>query len=411
MVKVELKKLRPNPLRDFKIDPLEDDDLRKLKDSISEHGFWGGVVLRKGKNGEHEIMAGHRRIAAGIEAGIESADLHVGKYDDKTAIRIYVTENVTQRGTTAGLAMAGAVASSIRYIAKALLKDDSKALGGIQPSEFARGKALSALESENQGIGWSSILNFYKGIDGINKNLVKEHLANLKASGDYARIIGEVTAEVEEEHAAELAELAAKKKEAEEKAEADRAAKLEKEKAKAQAKASRAKEVGKKASAAAAAKPATFDLAGVGKYLTTQHQLKTFRKIVERDSIKEHLPVGKQAELAQALVKHAEENNLEVTGAFIEQYVGELIYGVVSEETKTNKEAMREMERVDLGLKWDKLAHHFCLNVGGIAADARRMIKMKDQNPDLKFSITQELRKAVTYAQPAVNELAAKLNI
>jgi len=31
-------------------------------------------------------------------------------------------------------------------------------------------------------------LRFFKGISAINDTLVKEHLAQLKASGDYARI-------------------------------------------------------------------------------------------------------------------------------------------------------------------------------------------------------------------------------
>jgi hypothetical protein len=47
-------------------------------------------------------------------------------------------------------------------------------------------------QSLSRNIGWRPILEFLSGISGINENTVREDLANLKASGDYARIIQEV---------------------------------------------------------------------------------------------------------------------------------------------------------------------------------------------------------------------------
>lgn len=59
------------------------------------------------------------------------------------------------------------------------------------------------------GIGWATILKLLPGIPGITANVVQHQLANLHASGDYARILSAVQAEIEQEHAAQLAALAA----------------------------------------------------------------------------------------------------------------------------------------------------------------------------------------------------------
>src|SRR5206468_7218855 len=97
---VELEKLRPNPRRDFKIDPIDESEIKILAESIGSHGFWGGTVCRQLDDGTIEIIAGHRRVAAAIQAGEKEARLFVGHFDDGEIIRIYATENASQRGNT-----------------------------------------------------------------------------------------------------------------------------------------------------------------------------------------------------------------------------------------------------------------------------------------------------------------------
>src|SRR5262249_35837163 len=159
------------------------------------------------------------------------------------------------------------------------------------------------------------------------------------------------------EHEAELAELERQKKEAEEKAEAEKAAKLAEKQEKAQAKAAKSKATGTKAKTAAAKKPRTFDLTGVGKYMTNDFQLETFRKIVERESVRKYLPIDRQAELAKAIVDRAAELKTEVSAYFIEDVVAEMLAKVMGEADKAHKEAVEEMSREDVGLKWMKTSH------------------------------------------------------
>src|SRR5262249_12003933 len=122
LMKVELKQLKDNPKRDFIVDPIDQDMVKRLTESIKEDGFWGGVVCRK-YNGHIEIAAGHHRIRAAIKSGIEFADLFVSKdIDDAAMIRIYARENATQR-SAAGTSLAGSVAAAFREVLKQVALD------------------------------------------------------------------------------------------------------------------------------------------------------------------------------------------------------------------------------------------------------------------------------------------------
>jgi hypothetical protein len=149
---VQLKDLRPNPLRDFSVDPIQGSAIEELVKSIKEEGFWGGVTLRRNKNGQLEIAAGITRIQAAIEAGETEALLHVRDAEDLTdekMILTYARENALQRGNT-GPATAGVIASTIRFLAKEILLG-GKVAGEIA-SNFDLEKIRRNLGNEN-GIG------------------------------------------------------------------------------------------------------------------------------------------------------------------------------------------------------------------------------------------------------------------
>jgi hypothetical protein len=56
-----------------------------------------------------------------MEAGIKSAEVFVHcDLDDAGMVRVYATENATQRGNTSN-AVAGTVAAAVRFVAKLLL--------------------------------------------------------------------------------------------------------------------------------------------------------------------------------------------------------------------------------------------------------------------------------------------------
>jgi hypothetical protein len=207
---VELETLKDNPMRDFIIDPMDSTLVETLKHSIEEHGFWGGVVCRQVEDGTIEIAAGHHRIAAAMQAGITQADLFVrtDPVDNGEMVLLYATENSTQRGNTS-TALAGTVASAVSYLTKGIITGTvatEKFFSCFDPEQTRR-----QLEAD-RGIGREVIVEFLKKVPGINNGTVQQQLANLKASGDYARLI----AAVEDEIAAEEAEALAQARAAEE---------------------------------------------------------------------------------------------------------------------------------------------------------------------------------------------------
>ena len=115
---IQLSKTKHNPYRVMAVDPIDDAAVDALVESIKEDGFWGGVVGRINDANEVEIAAGHHRIEAAKKAGIKSAEIYIGEFDDAAMVRIYGRENATQRGNHS-TAVAGTVASAIRFLAKA----------------------------------------------------------------------------------------------------------------------------------------------------------------------------------------------------------------------------------------------------------------------------------------------------
>jgi hypothetical protein len=93
-------------------------------------------------------------------------------------------ENALQRGNT-GTALAGSVAAAIRFTAKAVLT-------GVGSEQLFRSSDLPELRgnlTSDRGLGRDIIVRFLKKVPGVTDRTVQEQLANLKASGDYARII------------------------------------------------------------------------------------------------------------------------------------------------------------------------------------------------------------------------------
>jgi ParB/RepB/Spo0J family partition protein len=408
-VDVELARVKPNPLRDREIDPVSEEDLGALLTSIKADGYWSGTVGRKNQDGEIELGAGQRRTIAAMKAGVTRAPIFIGDFDDAAMIRIYCEENFTQRDAEDGVAMAGAVASAVRYLTKALLKDDKAALSQIYDSAHAIEKAREALASEKQGLGASCILKFFKGM-GIKESQVTHHMAGLKSSGNYARILKEVTEEIAQEHALELAELERKQREAEAAKKAEEAARAKAKKEKAEKKQQESAKAGKKATEAASKKKVTFDLTGVSKHIKTQHPLRVFREIVERESYQKFLPLDQQAGLAAKLVQAANSQNKgELTGTFVKDYMTVLMMEAAQEQGRLDAAARKELEERDLHEKWTRVSHEFARNVGQMHRNGHTLLELLEKHRDIKFHINQELRNAVRYAVPTINKLAEKI--
>jgi hypothetical protein len=389
-MQVELKGLLPNRYRDFHVDPIDEDNVAELTKSIEEDGFWGGVTCRRVNGGEYEIAAGHHRVQAAMRAGIGKADLFVGKFDDAQMIRVYARENATQRGNHAG-AVAGSVVAAVRYIAEVLLSGDEKGLSQICDKPLAESQAIGNLTSD-KGIGEPIITRFLNhGNDEklIASSTVKQVLAQLKQSGDYNRIVQEVSGAVEADAQAV--------------AEAQTSTKQQKEEAeKKAARAKKAKDTPKK--------DPTFDLAGVAKYLKNDNQLEVFRKSVMGVGITPYLKVDQQAGLAKALVARAKSGNREMSGAFIKEFIVNELLTVKREQRRLSDEEAKRLWRDNLSLKAKHYQHDFARHCKGMSSVGTKLAELQEDWPkDLPFPITGEFRTALKNVKIVIDKLIRRI--
>lgn len=119
MEKVAVSQLRPNPFRELDDYPIDRDKVDKLKESISETGFWGTIVARK-KGNAFEIAFGHHRQVAlvelqqeGIIGKCEKVDIIVRDLTNEQMIQLMARENLEEWGTNAYIE-AQTVESTIR---------------------------------------------------------------------------------------------------------------------------------------------------------------------------------------------------------------------------------------------------------------------------------------------------------
>jgi hypothetical protein len=441
---ITLKQLKPNPFRDFKVDPVDQHQVKRLVKSINDYGFWGGAVCRHGKNGDIEVVAGWTRVQAGIEAGIKTADLFVGDFDGAATARAYAMENATQRGNTA-TAIAGSVASAITLLARAILLggDHLPGIHGTSPKawETARGHLASG-----RGIGEDLIEKFLEGVPGMTNNAIREQLASLKKSGDYQRIVTEVTNRIQEERAEAVKELERLEKEeakahaeadrrAEELAEARRRAKEAKEKAgrkEAEAAAKRAEADAKladkrraefdeelkkfdalrttrKAAEQVADYEPEFDLAGVSRHLTNANQVRAFRDVAFKKGVKPYLPVSEQARLAAELVKYAKRMKEELTGRFIEMNMMALLSEAKDYERKVSREERKAMEAADIRNKFERLVDDFARGCRTMMSAGGDLTHLMAKHRETTFRISDALVDTINYTRQTLDKLAAGL--
>jgi hypothetical protein len=453
---VELRSLKPNPWRDFVVDPMDDKVVEKLRQSIEQDGFWGGVVCRRTDDGEIEIAAGHHRVKAAIAAGIQSADLYVGNgdIDDAAMVRIYAVENATQRGNS-GTAQAGSVASALKIIAKSFMTGTH--LSGIPERSPKSYEMLRSQLTSAAGIGETVVLEVLRKVPGMDKNMVVQGLANLKSSGHYARIIAEVQEQIERENReaaeayerTEAAKIAAEKA-AQEAREREKAAKAQRKladekadrerarfaEAKAQAEATlmekRRKELeaemakfdsqrptretaaktAAKAVEAASVAPTTFDFAGVSRHLYKASHVDAFREVVTKGLIAKTLPVESQADLAAEIVRMNNESprKRELTATFIHDTAVSLALSANSSAVQLTRQEKEAREREDINLRVANAIREFTNAVSMLEGSGRKLLNLWEKCPkDFKFPVTDQFRRSIKRASEIIGSLDERL--
>jgi len=303
MIKLEM--VEYNPYRDLALDPINKNTVDKMKASITDLGFWGGLAVRK-VGDKYQLAFGHHRLEALLELGWEKADLNVVKYDDDQMVRAMVVENATQRGAEGG-ATIDSVAGIVRRIGYLLLTQSKEELESSKIFEDSRSSAEKArtLFLAGNGVGELVICKYEPS---LSMNSVRQALVVLKESNHLHTLmlaIKDVIA-IEQVQAQEKADEA----------------KTQKAKDAAQVDADKLQESEEKAAEAAeAAVREQHYNPLVESVFNRDSHAKAFRDVVTSDNGKEFIPVDRQLDIAVAIIADAKKEKKSLSAKFIRDKV------------------------------------------------------------------------------------------
>jgi hypothetical protein len=296
---IDIKKIDPNPWRDFSLYPIDDVQVEKLMSSMGgTGGMWNGLPVRKhpDKEDRYQLAMGHHRLEALRRLKAKEVHVEIARRDDDAMLNIMVTENATQQVNNAAAAL-DSVASIVHRLAKLLLAEDEATFGKILPKvDYA---SVKGGFGKGKGVGMATIVA-YAPEGSLEDGDVKTALGILKDSGRYDALVAMAQAEVDR----------------------DNGVKPSKSTALAPARAPRTK---------------IFD-DQVAKVFKNSHQLDTFRKAVTDGVAQRYIPVDKQAVLAASIAADAKAKGHEMTGARIRDSVSALVLSGEGLEKTVTKE-------------------------------------------------------------------------
>ena len=89
--KISIDQIRPNPYQSRKV--FDPEALKELSNSISQHGVFTPVLVKKGIRG-YDLIAGERRLRASKMAGLEEIPAIIVDFDDQQMMEIALLENI-----------------------------------------------------------------------------------------------------------------------------------------------------------------------------------------------------------------------------------------------------------------------------------------------------------------------------
>ena len=82
-----------HPFKDHPFRVRDDEEMKKMVDSIKQYGVMTPAIARPRPEGGYELISGHRRHHGAVRAGIETLPCIVREMDDDTAVILMVDSN------------------------------------------------------------------------------------------------------------------------------------------------------------------------------------------------------------------------------------------------------------------------------------------------------------------------------
>lgn len=89
---IEVEKLKPFENHPYYVK--DDDEMMNLTESIKENGILSPLIVRPIENNEYEVISGHRRLHAGIKAGMDKVPALIYEMDRDAAVIALVDSNL-----------------------------------------------------------------------------------------------------------------------------------------------------------------------------------------------------------------------------------------------------------------------------------------------------------------------------
>ena len=89
---IEVDKLKPFENHPYYVK--DDDEMLNLTQSISENGILSPLIVRPIENNKYEVISGHRRLHAGIKAGMDKVPALIYEMDKDAAVIALVDSNL-----------------------------------------------------------------------------------------------------------------------------------------------------------------------------------------------------------------------------------------------------------------------------------------------------------------------------
>ena len=89
---IEVEKLKPFENHPYYVK--DDDEMMNLTQSIKENGILSPLIVRPIENNEYEVISGHRRLHAGIKAGMDKVPALIYEMDKDAAVIALVDSNL-----------------------------------------------------------------------------------------------------------------------------------------------------------------------------------------------------------------------------------------------------------------------------------------------------------------------------
>ena len=89
---IEIEKLKPFENHPYYVK--DDDEMMNLTQSIKENGILSPLIVRPIENSEYEVISGHRRLHAGIKAGMDKVPALIYEMDRDAAVIALVDSNL-----------------------------------------------------------------------------------------------------------------------------------------------------------------------------------------------------------------------------------------------------------------------------------------------------------------------------